>query len=655
MKATSRNLESSPLEPLSDEYFRFLQEVIERKTGIQLVYAKKALLESRLKGHLNQLGLPSWGAYCQVLKGARDNEDIWQDVINRMTTNKTGFFREAAHFKILVERLIPKWKQTAQGRPLRIWSAACSTGEEAYTLAMVVQECLQGACEFEIVASDIDSSVLSAAVNGVYPASRLLDVPREFYKYFERGTGPIAGWCRVTDQLKKRVKFQTFNLITDRPPWRDHFDIIFCRNVFIYFSAETIQAVVASFAQALRPQGYLFTGHAESLSETIGPWKRLDSTLYQKQGEQDKVEAKQSRSISKMPISQPTATVQTSSIQRRVLIIDDSQTVCQLLEKVLSSSAQLRVVGKVTDPRLALESIRALKPHVVTLDINMPHIDGLSLLKMIMQQCACPVVMISSLHKDEGHHVLEALELGAIDYIEKPAMDQLSALTPLMCEKIFVAASAKIIDSVKPKPLASSKQDKLKSQSSKRKTQCIVIGSSTGGTDALRRILCDLPERIPPILIAQHIPPGFSDLLAKRLDKLCPFHVKEAASGDVVQAGTVYITPGGQHMRVTRVNENLVIRITKDEDGTRHKPSIDYLMRSVGESGIQDTIGVILTGMGSDGAQGLLAMKRQGAMTIAQDEATSVVFGMPKEAIKIGAADKVCALQNIASLLSEWI
>ncbi|WP_141735227.1 chemotaxis-specific protein-glutamate methyltransferase CheB [Oligoflexus tunisiensis] len=640
--------------PLNERTFQFLQKTIERKTGIVFGRGKRALLESRLRAHLESLGLDGWEAYGSILARIPDNDPMWQDVINRVTTNKTGFFRESAHFEMLVDEIAPQHLRELPGIPFRIWSAACSTGEEAYTLAMVLRESLGSRLAFEITASDIDSTALAAASNGVYALSRLTDVPQKFQKYFERGSGEIADWIRVASHLKSKIKFCHFNLTSGTVPWESHFDLIFCRNVLIYFSNEAVQKVLASFFKALKPGGLLITGHAESLPQTQEEWVHLRPTLYQKpfsRSQKDRM----------IPPASCHARVEfvgkthehRSQGRKRALIIDDSKTVCQLLKHLLEGSGQLQVVDSVTDPRKALQAIAALKPDVTTLDISMPHIDGLALLKLIMAKHPHPVVMISSLQVDEGNHVLEALELGAIDYIQKPSKDELQSTAQAIREKIFAAASAKV--SRFPVSIVRPRGHKPRTVRQNSKIKCIVIGSSTGGTEALRRLLSGLPEAIPPILIAQHIPKGFSDLLSKRLNLLCPFVVKEAAAGDVIAPGTVYIAPGGQNMKVVRVNQDFVIKISSGESETVHKPSVDILMKSVAESGLAPAIGIILTGMGSDGAQGLLAMKGMGARTMAQDEASCIVFGMPKEAIKIGAADKICPLESMAAQILEWI
>jgi two-component system chemotaxis response regulator CheB len=332
-----------------------------------------------------------------------------------------------------------------------------------------------------------------------------------------------------------------------------------------------------------------------------------------------------------------------SSKKFKILIVDDSKTIRNILLKIFSSDPQLEVCAMAEKPSEVESLIKKFKPDVITLDIHMPEMDGVSLLKMIGPKYNIPTIMISSISIAEGPLVLEALENGAIDYIQKPEASEIKNVTPLIIEKVRTAAMAN-----------TSRFSRIHKSSPAQKkyfselTSLIVLGSSTGGTEAIREIITALPDQIPPMLIVQHIPAVFSAAFAKRMNELCPFEVKEAEDGDEVYANRILIAPGGKQMKLVYKSGKASVEINDDEPVNRFKPSVDYLFLSVAKNIFTSTIAVILTGMGKDGAKGMLELRSLGVRTIAQDESTSVVFGMPREAIAIGAAEYVEPLSEIA-------
>ena len=330
----------------------------------------------------------------------------------------------------------------------------------------------------------------------------------------------------------------------------------------------------------------------------------------------------------------------------RVLVVDDSETIRKLLSRVLSEDSELECVGTVELPSLVPEAIERLKPDVITLDIHMPEMDGVELLKKLLPKYKIPMVMISSLSREDGTYVLDALESGAVDYIQKPSMSELPVLAPMIREKIKNARFAKI-----QTQSANQVQHKKVSLGTIDKSYLIAIGSSTGGTEALKHVLTMMPDQIPPIVIVQHIPAVFSKAFADRMNTLCNFTVKEAEDGDLVVNNHVYIAPGGKQMKLS--DKGGVIRVIIDDAApvNRHKPSVDYLFDSIAEFSRKKLVAGILTGMGADGAKGLLKLKQKGARTFAQDESSSVVYGMPKEAYKIGAVDKVVHIDLVAETI----
>jgi two-component system chemotaxis response regulator CheB len=329
---------------------------------------------------------------------------------------------------------------------------------------------------------------------------------------------------------------------------------------------------------------------------------------------------------------------------RKVLIVDDSKTIRNILTKVLGESPDFEIVGAANDPFEAEEILKTVRPDVITLDVHMPKMTGVEWLPKLFAKQLIPVVMISSLELQDGNEVFKALELGAVDYIQKPDLKDMHEATEIIREKVKSASYAKVMRS------RTSSFRHFVSSDNVDLTKMIAIGASTGGTEALKHVLCSFPSSIPPTVIVQHIPPVFSKAFADRLNELCPFEVKEAVDGDEVKRDRVLIAPGGTQMKLERMRSGqLVVRITDDAPVNRHKPSVDYLFNSVATIIGKKAIGVILTGMGADGAKGLLAMRNQGSYTIGQDEESCVVYGMPRAAFEIGAVTEVFPLDQVAS------
>ena len=346
----------------------------------------------------------------------------------------------------------------------------------------------------------------------------------------------------------------------------------------------------------------------------------------------------------------------------RVLTVDDSALMRKLLATLLAKDPAIEVIGSAPDPYVAREKIKALNPDVLTLDVEMPKMDGLTFLEKLMRGRPMPVVMVSSLTEAGCETTLRALELGAVDFITKPKIDLREGMEELaadLIEKVKAAAQARVQPSLVTREASESRtkyasRDTLHASSGamiKTTDTIIAIGSSTGGTEAVKDVLQVLPPNTPPILITQHMPERFTRTWADRMNQLCRISVKEAQDGDSVLPGHALVAPGNYHMTLVRSGARYSVRINQDEPVNRHRPSVDVMFHSVAQYAGGNAVGVILTGMGGDGAKGLLAMKQAGAFTIAQDEASCVVFGMPKEAIKLGAADKVVSLSDIPSAI----
>lgn len=329
-----------------------------------------------------------------------------------------------------------------------------------------------------------------------------------------------------------------------------------------------------------------------------------------------------------------------------MLIVDDSALIRSMLNEILSASSRFEVVGMAEDPYDARDKIKILNPDVITLDIEMPKMTGLQFLSNIMRLRPMPVVMISTLTEKGAPETLEALALGAIDYVCKPKANTQAELDDFAREvvrKVKIAASAKVRSK---SSLSNTNKNVLKGSPSYKKV--IAIGSSTGGTEAIKEILETIPENCPPIFITQHIPEVFSASFAMRLDRSLLMRVVEAKDGMPVESGTVYIAPGGRHFQVVKQSSRYVCKIIDTDKVNRHRPSVEVMFDSILESYGNSVVTVMLTGMGADGAAAMARLKQKGSTTIAQDEASSVVWGMPQAAIELGAADHVLPLSKIA-------
>jgi len=347
----------------------------------------------------------------------------------------------------------------------------------------------------------------------------------------------------------------------------------------------------------------------------------------------------------------------------RVLIVDDSALVRKLLSTMLACDPGIEVVGVAADPLIAREKIKQLEPDVLTLDVEMPRMDGLTFLENLMRLRPMPVVMVSSLTQQGAEVTLKALELGAVDFFTKPSNDLASTFAEgaqEICAKVKLAALArpKMRSAVRkldvpPRLSADAVLPRAQTADSRGGTRIIAIGASTGGTEAIRVVLESMPPDAPPILITQHIPAAFSGPFAQRMDNCSAMRVCEARDGQPIQHGHAYIAPGSQHLLVMWDGARYVCRLHNGPPVNRHKPSVDVLFRSVAASVGAPAIAVLLTGMGDDGARGLAELRECGAPTLVQDEASSVVWGMPGAAWKMGAASEMLPLENIAARLLE--
>lgn len=421
-------------------------------------------------------------------------------------------------------------------------------------------------------------------------------------------------------------------------------------NIFLYISCQG--KFTGFLLTELEITKSLFSGLSNFSCKAIGPANvevKLKKIISDSGGTLEKFIARTNIVVKFFPES---GRLQTEKIVEqkkiRLAIVDDSKTIRQILRKIFSADHSIEVVADFENPTIALEEIKKIKPDVITLDIHMPQMDGVEFLKKLIPTHPIPTVMISSISMEEGPLVLSALESGAVDYIQKPSFEQIPYIASLMIEKIKMAAAAKMKKSKAARPAI--RLDSVSVDPSK----VFAIGSSTGGTEALRELLTALPAQVPPILIVQHIPAVFSKAFADRMNSLCKFPVKEAVDGEIVKPNHCYVAPGGLQMSILRRKDGMVcIKVEDSEPVNRHKPSVDVLFRTVASVYGRHAIGAILTGMGADGAKGLLEMRNARAKTFGQNEETCVVYGMPQAAYKIGAVEQELPLDEIAPAMMQ--
>ncbi|MFM0499123.1 protein-glutamate methylesterase/protein-glutamine glutaminase [Paraburkholderia caffeinilytica] len=341
----------------------------------------------------------------------------------------------------------------------------------------------------------------------------------------------------------------------------------------------------------------------------------------------------------------------------KVLCVDDSALIRSLMTEIINGQPDMTVVATAPDPLVARDLIKQHNPDVLTLDVEMPRMDGLDFLEKLMRLRPMPVVMVSSLTERGNEITLRALELGAVDFVTKPKVgirDGMLDYAEKLADKVRAAARARVRQAAPVQHAATQAAHApvaaapLFNNPLLSTEKLIIVGASTGGTEAIREVLVPLPPDAPAVLIAQHMPPGFTKSFAQRLNGLCRITVKEAEHGERVLPGHAYIAPGHAHLLLARSGANYIAHLSDEPPVNRHRPSVDVLFRSAAQHAGKNAVGVILTGMGRDGAAGLLDMKKAGAYTLAQDEASCIVFGMPREAIALGAADEIASLAEMS-------
>jgi chemotaxis response regulator CheB/chemotaxis methyl-accepting protein methylase len=614
---------------LSRDDFRRIAAMLHDDAGIHLTESKAALVYSRLAKRLRALGLSSFRDYCALVSGS-DGVDERQKMLAALTTNVTRFFREPHHFQHLEKAVLPPLLDEARrGGRLRLWSAACSNGQEPYSIALTILSLMPDAARFDVkvLASDIDPNMLAEGQQGIYAESVLEAVPAKLRARWFVSVGDAARHFSVAKDLRDLVVFRELNLF-GAWPMKGRFQAIFCRNVAIYFEEEMQMQLWSRFVPMVSPGGRLYIGHSERLVGTRGGGVRKR----RRHGLQVEESAAHMTSI-------------------RVFIVDDSATVRGLIRLLLDRDPKVEVIGEAADPHEARAAIKALNPDVITLDVEMPKMNGLEFLDKIMRLRPTPVIMVSSQTSRGADAAIAALEMGAFDCVAKPASGEQELFGETLLSKVKAAAGWRIRAAVS-RDRRSSCANPARGAASRAyhpDGRVVAIGASTGGVEALIAVLSHFPENCPPTVITQHMPATFTKTFAERLHRLCKPSICEAFDGAPLQSGRVYLAPGGTAHLFVEAASPPRCRLSKSDPVNGHRPSVDVLFHSIAKTLGSKSLGVILTGMGRDGAEGLLAMKQAGASTLGQTEASCLIYGMPKAAFEIGATQKQVDLNMIAS------
>lgn len=646
---------------------RFLDAVIrqlQQSTGIRATASQKNQAIPVILDCLMRDGV-TYEKYLQSIKVDTSREFV--ELVASFTNHHTYFFREPVQFDYLQQQGLRESVDSAiraQRKTLRVLSLPCSTGQETYSLAMTCLDFLKShavALKLEVHGIDIDEKSVRHAQNGVYNADQLKNVsPATVAKYFRPGTGKIKQFYKVADDVYNICHFENRNILEFvQTNTKSEFDIIFCRNLFIYFSPQQGTEVSEKLNNLLHQGGLFFIGVSETVGQLTGTLVKVGPSIFRKAFQSNAADQRKNNITNKAALGDDSlASLVTSlppnqKLKKKVLIVDDSNTVQTVLRKIIESDKTLEVVATADHPHKVEKLILEHRPDVITLDIHMPDQNGVELLKAIYPKYRIPTIMITAVSLNDGALVLDALESGAMDYIQKPALSEINQVAPIIIEKIHLAANTRTKRSKQQnRDIKKKTNNRSVNPSAAKAIDMISIGSSTGGTEALATILTKLPSTIPPIVIVQHIPAVFSKAFADRLDKACKFRVFEAKDGDRILANQVLIAPGGFQMSVAKDAKGYFVEVKEAAMVNRHRPSVDVLFNSISKLVGSKAMGIILTGMGQDGAQGLLAMRKSGAKTIGQSEESCVIYGMPKAAAEIGAVETVMDLDEIADVLT---
>ncbi|MGE0174537.1 MAG: chemotaxis protein CheB [Oligoflexales bacterium] len=571
----------------------------------------------------------------QYLAFASQDPDERNWLVSALTIHTTNWFREKPQFDQLLKYLVDKAK-TLAGKKLQIAVTACSTGEEVYTLAMYLEEAKKKILGFDYVihGTDIDPISVETAKKAVYLRNGMAQIPPNFHTHLMVGSGRTKGYIAVKKNIRERCRFKVMS-IKNFTASEGPFDIIFCRNVLIYFTPEDIERVVRSFVTALTPDGLLCLGHSESIEAKTFNVTRMGHAIY-----------KYSRHIN---ASQDTASTKEAN-DKKILIVDDSQTIRAIMTSMFK--ARGFTTYAVESAHEATEFLTTNKVDIISLDLHMPNESGDQWLSTQRRKgLRTPVIILSDLSPSQVPDILGTLQKDAQEYIEKKDLRRDPDGTIAKFDAILESSQ------MSNKPDTAKQSVNLKSSQKMRAAEVILIGASTGGTRAIAKMLTNVPRTTPPIVIVQHMGLEFLRPFAQTVAEGARLTLGEIVDGAELKKGCVYLATDDFHIGVcarSARDNTLVLKVDKIDMVSGHRPSVDYLFQSAAKLN-NSVAAFLLTGMGKDGAKGLLALREQGAMTFAQDQSSSVVFGMPKEAINLGAAQYVGNLDEMKLKLEHII
>ncbi|MBX7144663.1 MAG: response regulator [Oligoflexia bacterium] len=573
---------------------------------------RRDVILTNVRRRMHALGLESLSEYLE--RAAEDGVEH-SELLSALTIHTTSWFREMPHFRT-IEAELSKEGAALSRKCVRLLSAACSSGQEVYSFAILFESLRTKfpGFEYELVGFDLDPLSVSSAEAAIYPLTELSQIPKEWQRFVLKGQGPSEGLFTLTRDIRSRCSFETGSL-KDLTKWQGkQFDFVVCRNVLIYFTEPEVERIVRDLSGLLSEHGRLMLGHSEGIDSRKLGLQLLGGSIYAR--------------ISAGPSQHDNV-----AGRRKVLVIDDSPTIRQTLVKLVDGN-EYAAVG-VSSADEASEFLKENQVDIITLDLHMPGMSGQTWLRMQRAKgMRVPVVVVSGASPQEAMEVLGALENGAQDYIEKGVLqkdrEEVMARIRALVEKQAGAVSENL-----------SGVGAVKNCLTINRPDVICLGASTGGTEALALLLKSMPPRCPPVLVVQHISPSFCKPFAERLAHTSGLLLGSSIDGAVLQPGSIYLAHSDYHIGVKQRGKDLVLITADSPPVNRHRPSVDFLFQSAANLSKCKVFAAILTGMGADGARGLLELSKRGAMTLAQNEDSCVVFGMPREAIRMGAAQFV--------------
>lgn len=619
-------------------------ELISNLVGVNISGKNEETFFNRIEKRAREVKLKGLNEYFLYFLEYLDQEVAY--LISNLTTHTTSFFREPLAFENYYTEVFPKLIKL--DRPLFFWSAACSTGEELYSVCISFMEyCQEHNLPSKVletaqfIGSDIDPESIKTAKNGVYLKPELQQIPESLIqKYFDIGVGDLEGYYRIKDNVHKLCEFKEFNLLS-KNFGLEKFDFILLRHSLIYFKDTQANNILNNIEHSLKENGYLGLSFSESNYERFINLSKLGNCLYKK--------------AKKVEIIEKVETLKKTKTPSKVLVIDDNKFIRNKLKSIFEENPEFQFAGEAENPIIALRILESQNIDLITLDINMPVMDGLTFLDKMNKEKKNlpPVIIVSSVDLETAEKFFNMNDLPFFEFLEKPSdsnwnlfKERLLRISKLTQMKFNLGTKRKFAKSEFPK---------VEFLNKKEQPTLVAIGCSTGGVEALDNILPQFPTNSPPLVIAQHMPAIFTQSFAKRLDQLCDLNVVEAKEGLKVESGHAYICPGGKNMEIKKIGPSLLISLI-DEPTTPFIPSVDCLFKSlVTFTHSVRVVPIILTGMGNDGADGIKSLRDQGHYTLAQDKDTCVVYGMPHAALEANGVSQVAPLNKIVSYLFNFL